>query len=77
MTRKSRRELERAIEEMETEDETVHTAAVELESGEYVTPAGDPVDWDTVAFAIPYELWNDMWGLDSPEDMLSPEGWGF
>jgi hypothetical protein len=75
MTRKSRREIERAIEELTRTDGPRETAAVELENGEYVTPSGDAVDWDAVTFKIPYSLWSETWGLDAPEEIHDPEAY--
>lgn len=58
MTRKSRREVEREVRDLtdESPDERTQKAAVEITPGEYVTPAGDAVDWDEVIFKIPHDL---------------------
>jgi hypothetical protein len=59
VTRKSRREVEREVRDLSdrADDGRTPKAAVEITPGEYVTPAGDPVDWDEVIFKIPNELW--------------------
>jgi len=75
MTRKSRREIERAIEELTTDDGPNRMLAVELESGEYVNPYDAPLDWDKVPFGIPYDLWHDGWGLDAPEEIRDSEAY--
>lgn len=69
MSRKSKREIEREVRDLAAErtDERPSTAAVEIAPGEYVTPSGDPVDWDEVIFKIPHDLlcrWKEEGEID-------------
>lgn len=68
MTRKSKRALARDLEDLKPKGETKSVAAIELESGEYVTPDGEPVTESTdVIFGIPYSVWSQWERI--------PEGW--
>ena len=64
----SKRTLKKELETFKPEQEDRVTTAIELESGEYVTPDGEPVTEDMdVIFGIPYSVWSNWeW---------KPEGW--
>jgi len=63
MTRKSKRALERDIQDLEPADRDRPMFIVETESGDYVGPSGDAIEGEPIiGFTIPYELWNDQWG---------------
>ncbi|WP_058828116.1 hypothetical protein [Haloferax sp. Q22] len=61
MTRKSKRELERAVEALGDDSDTEPSAIVafELEDGTYVDEDGDPIDRPgEVVFTLPDDVWS-------------------
>ncbi|GGJ17531.1 hypothetical protein GCM10008995_29120 [Halobellus salinus] len=56
MTRKSRREIERALEDLEPTSNSGSVIALECDTGEYETPDGDPVPESGTVIQIPYSV---------------------